>query len=230
MILYQEPKLSEEIECAYLEDREMTFAYFFASSLDESDLDYFLSQGWRKFGVYYFRPNCKNCFKCEPLRVFTIDFLPSKSQRRILRKTEDVKVVFKPLEYRDEIFEIYKQHSVSRFQNKKTDMEKFKQSFYEESCVSVQSEFYKDGDLFAVGFLDISENGVSSVYFVYKDGFEYLSPGTLGILKEIEYAKSLGKKYYYLGYYVEGNKSMEYKNRFSPFEKYDWQEDAWVLS
>ena len=45
--------------------------------------------------------------------------------------------------------------------------------------------------------------------------------------KEIEFAKSLGLKYYYLGYYIENNKSMSYKNRFFPNEKYIWESGFW---
>ena len=229
MKLLQEPKLSEEIKCSYLENRKMSFDYFFAYDLDEEELDFFLSLGWRKFGVYYFRPNCDDCLQCEPLRVPVDLFIPSKSQRRVIRKADAVKVIFKYLEYRDEIYDIYEEHSVTRFQNKETSKDEFKQSFYVLSCLSMQSEFYIDGKLFAVGFLDISTKGVSSVYFIYKDGYEYLSPGTLGILKEIEFAKKIGKEYYYLGYYIEENKSMNYKNRFLPYEKLNWLSNQWEL-
>ena len=53
--------------------------------------------------------------------------------------------------------------------------------------------------------------------------------GTFGAIKEIEFAASRGLKYYYLGYYIENNHSMSYKDRFHPNEKYNWHEDRWLI-
>ncbi|MFC1671337.1 arginyltransferase, partial [Spirochaetota bacterium] len=108
-----------------------------------------------------------------------------------------------------------------------TDIEDFMANFYSESCPSVQSEYYLKDQLIAVGFLDMSSKSLSSIYFIFKTAYEKYSLGTFGALKEIEYTSSLGLKYYYLGYYIENNQSMSYKNRFQPNEKYNWQNEKW---
>ncbi len=229
MQIIQEKQLSSFSECSYIKNLDWRFEYFFAYELNYDDLNILLEKGWRKFGIYYFRPNCVKCFKCIPLRVLVKDFIPSRSQKRVLRKSEKIRVEFKPLTYKDEIFEIYRDHSLNRF-DREVDVETFVSTFYTETCPSMQSEYYLDDELMGVGFLDISSQAFSSVYYIFKTRYEEYSPGTYSILKEIEKAGSLGKKYYYLGYYIEENGSMSYKNMFHPNEKYDWEKGIWELS
>jgi arginyl-tRNA---protein transferase len=66
-----------------------------------------------------------------------------------------------------------------------------------------------DGEVAIVGVLDITADCLSSVYLYYDPKFEFLSPGTLAALREIEYVKKVLKggqapptfKYYYMGLY-----------------------------
>jgi len=152
--------------CSYIEDLNWRFEYFFAADLSEYELGELLSQGWRKFGIYFFRPNCVNCYDCVPLRVVADDFLPTKSQRRVLKKGSNIKVRFEPLKFREEIYDIYKDHSENRF-GKETDLNDFLNNFYIESCKSIQSEYYLNDKLIGVGFLDIADDALSSVYYIF---------------------------------------------------------------
>lgn len=64
-----------------------------------------------------------------------------------------------------------------------------------------------DGELMAVGVIDITPESLSSVYLFYDPKFEFLNPGNLCCLREIEYIKMIQAKYipqfkfYYLGLY-----------------------------
>lgn len=185
-----------------------------------------LINGWRRFGLYFFRPSCLNCAKCIPIRVRINDFLPSKSQIRVCKKNNFVKLFIKKLEYREELFNIYKEHSLDRF-NQVADKEDFIESFFYDAVPAFQSEYYLNDELIAFGFIDMSNEALSSVYYVYKTKYKFLSLGTFSILKEIEYGKSLGLKYYYLGYYIKENRHMSYKNKFKPYELYDWHGKKW---
>jgi arginine-tRNA-protein transferase len=202
------------------------FEYFFATDLSARELDEFLSRGWRKFGDYYFRPRCDDCRECIPIRVAVRDYRPSKSQRRTARKCRDVEVRFAELLYRDEIFDIYRDHSMRRF-GKESDPNEFITAFYTPSCPCLQSEYYLEDELVAVGFLDRSEEALSSVYFIFKTAHEALGLGTYGAMREIEYAAHLGLGYYYLGYWIRGNGRMAYKGSFRPNERYDWNVEEW---
>ena len=44
-----------------------------------------------------------------------------------------------------------------------------------------------DGELIAVGVLDYTHEALSSVYLFYDPKYEFLTPGTLSALLEIEY-------------------------------------------
>lgn len=226
MIVIKETTLSELQECPYLPDRMLRYSYFFAARVAQEELDVLLEEGWRKFGYYYFKPDCPGCQECVPLRIPVKDFTPSRSQKRVLKNGSDLELAFSPLQYRDEVFEVYQEHSLSRF-GRTSDKDDFMSSFYRMSCPAFQSEYYLGDTLAAVGFLDRSSRALSSVYFVYRDSAARYSPGILSILREIEEAKKMGALYYYLGYYIRDNKSMSYKNRFYPHERLDMETGTW---
>ena len=226
MKLLSEPLVSDESDCPYISGKKWRFSYFFATDVNAEELNYILSRGWRKFGIYYFRPVCRDCRDCIPIRIETSDFSPSKSQKRVLKKCSGIQVEFRELEYRDEIYELYRLHSESRF-DKVANRDDFCNSFYMPSCPARQSEYYIDNRLMAVGFLDVSTEAVSSVYFIYHPDILRFSPGTFSVLREISYAGSLGLKYYYLGYYINCNSRMSYKNSFHKNQKMNWLTGIW---
>jgi leucyl-tRNA---protein transferase len=227
MILLQEPALSHDIECPYIHGRQSRFEYFFAHDLSADELEVLLSSGWRKFGYYFFRPQCAGCTACIPIRIKTGEFTPSKDQQRNLKRNADIELRVVPLKYRDEIYDIYCEHTRFRFDKEPDSIEYFVQTFYSRSCPSMQSEFYLDGECVAVGFVDLSEKGLSSVYFIYRESVEKRGIGIFGMLKEIEYAKNIGLDFYYSGYYIEENARMNYKGRFYPAETMNWENGAW---
>ncbi|MBD3422503.1 MAG: arginyltransferase [Chitinivibrionales bacterium] len=228
MIIIKDIQLSNIFPCPYIDGRTARFAYFHAFELDERDLEQFLAKGWRKFGAYFFRPMCLQCRSCSPIRVKVQDFRLRKSQRKIIRRNALTSVEFKPLSYSDEIFDIYVDHSIRRFNNHDTDKDDFQNSFFFASCPSLQSEYYYNGKLAAAGFLDCSSHGLSSVYFVFHNDYKKLGLGVFSMCKEIEYARKLGLEHYYLGYYIRENASMAYKNRFCPHQHLDWSTMQWA--
>ncbi|MBT7591672.1 MAG: hypothetical protein HN561_11435 [Candidatus Scalindua sp.] len=70
---------------------------------------------------------------------------------------------------------------------------------------------------------------MSSVYFIYDAKFSHLWLEAFSILKEIKHTRTLGLKYYCLGYYVQECQTMAYKNNFEPSEHYSWLEDKWEV-
>lgn len=228
MILIQDLNLSESQVCHYLPDREWRFKYFFAAELSGEELNVLISKGWRKFGFYYFRPFCEGCEECTPIRVPVDLYIPSKNQKNIIKKNRDVSVRFGELTYSEEIFSIYEAHSRVRF-GMESSYDEFMMNFYTRSCPALQSEYYIDGKLAGVGFLDKTDEALSSVYFIFHPDYSDRSLGTFSAITEIEYCRGHGMKYYYLGYYIDGCGRMRYKNRFRPFELFDWNTEAWDL-
>jgi len=228
MLIIQPPQLDELSPCSYLPQAEKQFRYFFAQQVTSQEISYVLARGWRKFGLYYFRPVCPQCRQCIPIRVRVDRFKPTKSQRKNLRKNQQIVVKFGPLTFQESIYEIYKDHSTNRF-NQEHTLDGFLFNFYTPSCPTLQSEFYLDGKLIAAGFLDVGSDCLSSTYFVFDTAYAKRGLGIFSILKEIEQTKQMGLSYYYLGYYIASCQSMAYKNRFKPYEYYDWQKNMWCL-
>lgn len=230
MLVYVPPTDADEVDCPYLDGKRFRQRYAFLKDLDPGEFDMMLLNGWRHFGYFFFMPNCLNCTACTPIRTLINQFLPSKSQRRNLKKNNQiVSVDFTPLEYSEEIFVLYKKHSMDKF-GQDSSKKEFIESFFNDAlsgsnCLSM---YRVDEQLVGVGFLDISDTGLSSIYFCYDTDFSHLGLGVYSVLKEIEYGQQLNKAFYYLGYYIESNSSMEYKNRYAPCEILSWDRAEWV--
>jgi arginine-tRNA-protein transferase len=96
---------------------------------------------------------------------------------------------------------------------------------------------YWIGDrLVGVGYVDALAVGLSAIYFFHDPREHKRSLGTLNVLRLIEAAGHRGVPHVYLGYYVKGCRSLEYKARFRPNEVFTSKatscvtEQAWLLT
>lgn len=226
MQIIQSPQTEEVTDCPYLPGRRKSYEYFFAGGLSAAEISSLLAEGWRKFGPFFFRPDCPGCRLCIPLRVLTADFVPSRSQRRALKRAGGLRASFGPLRAGERVWEIYRRHASLRFAQE-SDRDDFLFNFYIPSCPTLQTEVALGDELVGAGFLDHGEDCLSSVYFCFDPRYASLNPGTFSILREIEHARRLGLPYYYLGYYVPGSPRMAYKDHFRPREHYDWESRTW---
>lgn len=129
-----------------------------------------------------------------------------------------------------EIFKLYQKHTRWRFPdqyNPHETHEDFWLAHYAPAIASLQTKTYLNETLVAVGFIDPARQGVSSSYFFFDPEFSKRSLGVYGALKEMLWAQNNHYEFYYLGYWVRGNQSMEYKAQFKPHELFDWNEKKW---
>ena len=226
MRLIQPPQLEEPGDCPYLPGRKKRYEFFLAGELDGVELSRYLAEGWRKFGLYYFRPACPDCRACTPLRIPVAEFTPTREQRRVLKKAAALSARFGPLRLSDRAFAIYREHARRRF-GLDVHPEEFLLNFYLPSCPVMQSEIFVEEETAGIGFLDIGADCLSSVYFAFDPDYSAFNPGTFSILKEIEQARAMGLCWYYLGYYVAECRSLSYKDRFRPRQHLDWRTGEW---
>lgn len=229
MVFLMTPRLSEEVSCPYLDGKIFRQEYFHAHSLSSREFQEYLDAGWRRFGTFFFRPQCPDCRACQPLRVKCGDFKPSKSQKRCEKKNQETGALFRELQFREEIFRVYQAHR-EKFPSEKEESvsrNEFIRIYYQAAVPAFQSEYYREGILCGAGFLDKAEVGLSSIYFCYDPAYSSLGLGNFSILKEIELCRSLGLVYYYLGYFIEECPRMSYKGRFGPYELLDWDSGEW---
>ena len=220
------PREAPGTECPYLPDRTFVQRYFFGTDADWQETAELQAMGWRRFGRFFFHPHCPDCQACIPVRIDCHHFAPTPSQRRVARRNEDVELTLAPLTYRDEYYEVYRQHSLSRFQ-KEADPQDFRETFFDAAVPAFLTEYRIEGRLAGLGFCDESQDGLSSVYFVFGDEFANRSLGTYSVLRECQLAMERGRRWYYLGYWVQGNATMAYKGRFQPRQTMDWDSGAW---
>jgi leucyl-tRNA---protein transferase len=78
--------------------------------------------------------------------------------------------------------------------------------------------YYIGERLVGVGYVDVLPEGLSAIYFYYDPAERQRSLGTYNVLAILEAARQRQLPHVYLGYYVAGYRSLEYKARFRPNE------------
>ncbi len=213
---------SKSFQCGYFDDRMSLFEEYLLEDISEVEFDYLLAHGMRHFGDYFFRPRCKDCYRCIPIRVRVPDFKITRSQRRALKACEEVSVKIGPPVFSEEKFQLYLEHK-KRFQTLVDDVEdqkNFRMSFYSQSPFGVEFEYYVDGRLMGVALADVTQNAFSAIYTFYSSSAEKISLGTFSVIRQLEFCQERKIKYFYLGYYIAQNQSLMYKASFRPNEVY----------
>ncbi|KAH9843904.1 arginine-tRNA-protein transferase [Rhodofomes roseus] len=90
-----------------------------------------------------------------------------------------------------------------------------------------------DGELIAMGVIDVLPNCVSSVYFMYEKKWEKHSLGKLSALREASLAKEMydtgltDMGFLYMGFYIHSCPKMRYKGDYAPSYLADPEEYTW---
>ncbi|QPG76665.1 hypothetical protein FOA43_004059 [Brettanomyces nanus] len=90
----------------------------------------------------------------------------------------------------------------------------FEESDSDEIVGPVHECYYLDNQLVAIAVLDILPESISSVYLIWDPDYAHLGLGNLSALRELVLTQMLGKKYYYMGYYIDDCPKMRYKAKF----------------
>lgn len=206
--------------CPYLPGRQAQLRAFYTPRIDPIVYHDFLDASFRRSGSVIYQPVCQGCRACLPLRVPVESFHPSKSQRRCRQRNSDLKVAAGPLRASDEKYELYIRYQARRHGSKEADSRSTFENFLYRSPVDTVEFTYRDGrnQLLSVGICDVCAVSLSSVYFYFDPAQTRRGLGTYGALHEIEFAAGAGIDFYYLGYWVQGCRKMEYKADFRPCE------------
>ncbi len=213
--------------CNYLPGERASMHYdvvLFASAEDYQER---LLSGWRRFGRAMFRPACKTCRSCLSLRVPVATFRPDRSQRRARKANADVELVIDEPSVTAE-----KLHLYDRFHEFQVDAkdwpahdpkepDDYSEMFVENPFPTEEWRYYLGDRLIGVGYVDVMPDALSAIYFFHDPADRGRSLGTYNVLRILESAGERGIPNVYLGYFVEGCRSLEYKARFGPNEVFD---------
>ena len=216
---------SEPHFCSYLTDQLSTSLFADpADTMTNQIYDRLINFGFRRSGSFVYTPNCPFCSACQSVRVPVDTFSPNRSQRRARQKNADLKVIQKPAAFEQEHFELYcrylhKRHSGSTMENPSPeDYMNFLNSEWSDTYFYEFRDTGKSDKLVAVAVADNLSNGLSAVYTFYEPDEEKRSLGKFAILRLIEVAKKQNLDWFYLGYWIDGCRKMQYKSEYQPAE------------
>jgi leucyl-tRNA---protein transferase len=185
--------------------------------------------GFRRSHHIAYRPACRGCSACVPVRIAVDGFEMGKSWQRVMRANADLRVESAGKRISDEQFLLFQRYVRSRHGD--GDMARMNRRDYASMVVSspVQTELAefrdRDGRLMAACLMDWLGDGLSAVYSFYEPDAPKRSLGTQVVLWMVAEARRLGLPYVYLGFWIEHSPKMAYKGRFRPLEGFS--ADGW---
>ena len=210
-------------QCGYLHDRLWSLEYELVSAISGREYLDRMLQGWRRFGGMLFRPQCPGCRACQSLRVEVPRFRPSRSQRRAAKINEgQVEVrVGEPSVTRAklQLYDLFHQHqSLLRGwpEHPDKDAASYRESFVHNPAFTEEWCYYQGDRLIGVGYVDRLPAGLSAIYFFYDPAERHRSLGVWNVLNVLADAARHQLPYVYLGYFVAGCPSLEYKANYRP--------------
>lgn len=214
--------VTTEYPCGYLAGYSArSLAVIPAHLIDTRAYSELVRMGFRRSGYYTYRPHCDHCQACVPVRLRIKDFTPSRSQRRAWKQHQKLEVNILPLTFSQEHYDLYATYQKSRHAGGGMDadnVEQYRNFLMQSQVDSMLVEFRDNGQLRMVSVVDRLSDGLSAVYAFYDASVEDASYGTYNVLWLVEYCKSLGLPYLYLGYWIANSRKMAYKAKFRPIE------------
>jgi arginine-tRNA-protein transferase len=179
--------------------------------------------GFRRSHRFAYRPACRGCCSCVPVRIAVERFTDSRSTRRIRNINREIKGRFVAAHATPEQFRLFSAYQRSRHRN--SDMASMSYGDYrgmvEDTPVRTAIAECRDrsGTLVAASLVDLLDDGFSAVYSFYDPNQPKLSLGTWSVLWLVDQCERHGQPFVYLGYWIADSSKMAYKARFPALER-----------
>ena len=228
--------------CPYLPGQEERKVFTHLVGERAAELNDLLTHGgFRRSQSIAYRPACETCRACISVRVVAEDFRPTRSMRRNLERNNDLVGEMRVAVPTSEQYAVFRSYLDARHRDGgMADMSVLDYAMMvEDSHVETRMVEYRQrgpdsaingrgtGKLLAVALTDVLSDGLSMVYSCFDAEEASRSLGTFMILDHIARCRRMGLSYVYLGYWVQGSRTMDYKGRFLPQQRLS--PDGWKL-
>lgn len=212
--------------CSYLPDRVATIRYEIVAAIAPAEYERLMHENWRRFGHSLFRPECDACTMCRSIRVDVAKFQPSQSQKRAAKANRDLVLTIGEPGVSPEKLALYNRYHEFQSDNvgwrdrDPKDPDDYIETFVAHPYPTQEWQYRLDGKLVGVGYVDDLPAGPSAIYFYYDPDERDRSLGTFNVLSVLDYARAHNRPHVYLGYFVDGCRSLQYKSNFRPNQVY----------
>lgn len=226
--------LTAPYSCSYLPDQEARSQVATPSFLINTPVySRLLRQGFRRSGTHTYRAHCDGCQSCVSLRVEADKFSPNRSQLRAWKRHAHLEATLHQLADKPEYYELYQRYQRARHQGggmDDDDRDAYRNFLLQSHVDTILVEFRDpstpadattDGDvhkgaLRMVSVIDLTDDGLSSVYTFYDPDLPRAQLGIYNVLWQIELCRKLELDFVYLGYWIKESRKMAYKTQFQP--------------
>jgi arginine-tRNA-protein transferase len=214
--------LTPEHGCSYLPGRQAQTLFLDPRDTITPALYQVLTeQGFRRSGGHLYRPHCRHCQACIPVRIAVEDFRARRKQRRVLARNGDLEVHTEPAGFSRRYYDLYARYIYGRHRD--GDMypptiDQFRSFLLSQWSRSVFLCSYLNDELVAVAVTDQQPQGLSAIYTFFDPDLSARSLGTWSVLQQIELCRRAGIPHLYLGYWIRESAKMRYKIEYRPVE------------
>jgi arginine-tRNA-protein transferase len=184
--------------------------------------------GFRRSQNIAYRPFCESCQACVSVRVPVEKFRWSRSFRRVMAQNADLSTELLSGDAVCDHYPLFRNYIATRHGG--GGMAEMSEADFAAmiDCGVVNSRiaeyrFAPDrpraGALAGAVLLDLLDDGLSMVYSYFDPALARRSVGTFLVLDTIRRAARLGLEFVYLGYWVKGSRTMNYKARYLPQQR-----------
>jgi leucyl-tRNA---protein transferase len=215
---------TSQVACPYLPDRAERKLIIELGGAEGPDFYDELSRaGFRRSHRFAYRPACRVCDACVPVRIAVDRFRHTRSTRRVCNTNRDLQGALAQARATPEQFRLFSTYQRARHGDSEmaTMIYADYRAMVEDSPVDTRIAEFRDpgGTLVAASLIDLLDDGVSAVYSFYDPVEAKRGLGTWSILWLVEDCRARERPYVYLGYWIAESPKMAYKARFPALEE-----------